>query len=58
MGIEEKAVRSPRERLGTPIQMFVLRYLGQVATMFFPEVLFMFSVFSLNIAYPGNDGDS
>jgi len=57
MGIEEKTVRSPWERLGPPIQMFVPRFLGQVATMFFLDVLCMFCMFCLNIAYPGNDGD-
>jgi hypothetical protein len=57
MGIEEKAVTSPWERLGAPIQMVVPRYLGQMATMFFLEVLRMLCMFCLNIAYPGDDGD-
>jgi hypothetical protein len=26
--------------------------------IFFLDVLFMFSVFGLNVAYPGSDGDS
>jgi len=29
-----------------------------MATMFFPEVFLMFSVFGLNVAHPGNDSDS
>ena len=58
MRIEEKTVRSPRERLGAPIHMLVRWCLGQVATIFFLEVLLMFCVFCLDIAYPGNDGDS
>jgi len=58
MGIEEETVRAPREWLGPPIQMVVRRYLGQMATMFFLEVLLMFSMFGLNITYPCNDGGS
>jgi len=58
MGVEEETVRAPREWLGPPIQKIVRRYLGQMTTMFFLEVLLMFSVFGLNIPYPGNDGGS
>ncbi len=58
MRIEEETVRAPREWLGPPIQMIVRRYLGQMATILFLEVLFMFSMFGLNITYPGNDSDS
>jgi hypothetical protein len=58
MGVEEETVRTPREWLGTPIQKIIRRYLGQMATMFFLEVLLMFSVFGLNIPYPSNDSDS
>jgi hypothetical protein len=55
MGIEEETVRSPREWLGAPVQMVIRRDLGQMATMFFLEVLLMFSVFFLNVTHPGND---
>ena len=58
MGIEEEAVGAPRVWLDPPIHEFVRGYLGQMATMFFLEVLLMFSVFGLNITYPGNDGGS
>jgi len=58
MRIEEETVRAPREWLGPPIQMIVRRYLWQMATILFLEVLFMFSMFGLNITYPGNDSGS
>ena len=58
MGVEEETVRTPREWLDPLIQIIVRRYLGQMATMFFLEVLLMFSVFGLNIPYPSNDGGS
>jgi len=58
MGVEEETVRTPREWLDPPIQKIVRWYLGQMATMFFLEVLLMFSVFGLNIPYPNNDSGS
>jgi hypothetical protein len=58
MGIEEEAVRPPRVRLDTLVEVIVRRYLGQMATVFLLDVFLMFSVFSLNVSYPSNDGDS
>jgi hypothetical protein len=58
MGVEEETVRAPRVWLDPPIQKIVPRCLGQMAVIFFLEVLLMFSMFGLNISYPGNDGNS
>jgi hypothetical protein len=58
VGIEEEAVGSPRVWLDTPIEVIIRWYLGQMAIVFFPDMFFMFSVFSLNVAYPSNDGNS
>jgi hypothetical protein len=58
MGIKEEAVRSPRVWLDTLIEVVVRRHLGQMTIVFLPDMFFMFSMFGLNVAYPGNDGDS
>jgi hypothetical protein len=58
MRVEEETVGSPRECLQALIHILVRWDLGQMAVIFFLEVLLMFSVLGLNITYPGNDGES
>lgn len=56
MGIEEKAVGSPRICLDTFVKVIIPRYLGQMAAVLLLEMFLMFSVFGFNVAYPRNDG--
>jgi hypothetical protein len=57
MGIEEKAVGSPRIWLDTLVEVIVRRYLGQMAAVLLLEMFLMFSVFGLNVTYPCKDGE-
>jgi len=53
MRVEEERVISPRERLNTPVHVFVFGSFWQMASVLGLDVLDMGFMFILNIAYPG-----
>lgn len=52
MGVEEERIRSPREGLGTHIEVIVFGREGDVAIVLSLEVFHMLSVFGLNLLHP------
>jgi hypothetical protein len=57
MGIEEKAVGSPRKWLDTLVEVIIRRWLGQMTVILLLEMFLMFSVFGFDVAYPCKDGE-
>lgn len=56
MGIEEKAVGSPRICLATLVEVIICRY-RQMTAILLLEMFLMFSVFGFNVADPCNDSE-
>jgi len=52
MRVEEERVRSPREGLGTNIEVLIVGRERDVTIILSPEVLLVLSMFSLNLLYP------
>ena len=53
MRVEEKRVRTPRERFAPPIYEIKSRSFGKLAAVFCLDVLYVCGVFGFSVVHPG-----